>query len=378
MTTLSASRWNRALVGVRPVDVAIGGGLFALGLADALTTDEYAGGTARLVVAASLQTLPLIWRRARTLAAVSLSLLGLAVEVAGQEPYGGVYGLLGLLVLVHAVARWTTGATRWQGLGLLGAGVVVHTLSEGVDGPLGAVGPVVVTLVVGGAAWSIGLVGRRADVRARELERSREVAVAEERARISRELHDVVGHALAGISLTAGAAEHTRDPAEVSSSLHVIRTLSRDAAADVRRLIGLLREDEGDAVRPQPTLADVPRLVDGMRQAGMDVVLREEGESSSVPPGLQLAAFRVVQEGLTNAARHAPDAAVVVTVDAHPATLAVEVGNAPSAVSVAAGAAGAGFGLVGMHERVLLYDGTLEAATTDDGGYVLRAEFPRP
>lgn len=360
------------MAGVGPVDVGIGCGLFALGIADAVTQSEYGGGTARLVVAVTLQTLPIVWRRTRTLMAVSLSLLGLAVEVAGQAPYGGVYGLLSLLVLVHAVARWTTGAARWQGLTLLLMGVVIHTLSEGYTGPLGAVGPVLVTLVLGGGAWSLGLVGTRTHAREQELARSRVAAVDAERARISRELHDVVGHALAGISLTAGAAEHAQDEAELTSSLRSIGTLSRDAAADVRRLVGLLREDP-DAVRPQPTLHDLSALVKAMRVAGMDVTLREDGQPGRVAPGLQLAAFRVVQEGLTNAARHAPGAPVTVTVSWERATLTVEVRNGP--VGPVSGGL-PGFGLVGLGERVALYDGSLMANATDEGGFALRARFP--
>ena len=378
MTTAPESRWSRAFAGVTPLDVGIGCGLFALGLADALTTTEYAGGTARLVVAASLQTLPLVWRRTRTLTAVALSLLGLAVEVAGQEPYGGVYGLLGLLVLVHAVARWTTGAARWRGVALLAAGVAIHTLSEGVDGPLGAVGPVVVTLVFGGAAWSIGLVGRGSQVREQELEESRLAAVEAERARISRELHDVVGHALAGISLTAGAAEHARGEAEVSSSLRSIRTLSRDAAADVRRLVGLLREDDDDAVRPQPTLADLGGLVATMRAAGMDVDAprrRPVGADAARAPagGLPGRPGGTDQRGAARAG-----ATVAVRVVRRPATLTVEVRNGPTPPRTATPPAGQpGYGLVGLRERVLLYDGNLEASATDDGGFLLRAELPR-
>ena len=113
-----------------------------------------------------------------------------------------------------------------------------------------------------------------------------------------------------------------------------------------------------------------------MRRAGADVVLREDGSRLTTAPGLQLAAFRVVQEGLTNASRHAPGAAVVVTLDRSPATLAVEVRNGP-APTPAAVPATPGFGLVGLRERVHLYDGSLEAGPTDEGGFVLSARFPR-
>ena len=206
------------------------------------------------------------------------------------------------------------------------------------------------------------------EVAARELEWSARNAavVEEERQRISREPHDVVGHALAGISLTAGAAEQqqgSRDP-EMAAALHLIRTTSRDAASDVRRLVGLLREgsDEPSAsdTEPQPTLSSVAALVSRSREAGLDVSYEVSGAPVAVPGGLHLTTYRLIQEGLTNVAKHAPTASASVLVSWSPGCLEVAVVNtAPAASGSSPGTDLVGHGLIGLAERVTLYDGTL-------------------
>ena len=144
-TPLMESRVRDFLAGVRPVDVVLATALFGIGMLDALTTTEYGGGSARLAVAVTLQTLPLALRRTRTLLAVGLSLTGLVVEIAGVEAYGGVYGLLGFLLLVHATARWTRGPSQRTAVALLVVGAVAQLLSQPRhDGPLGVLGDVVV------------------------------------------------------------------------------------------------------------------------------------------------------------------------------------------------------------------------------------------
>jgi len=378
MTGRLAGARNALFAGVRPVDVGIGSGLFAIGLADSLTAVDYSGGTPRLVFAMSLQTLPIVWQRARTVLAVGVSLLGLAIEVAGQTPYGGIYGFLGFLVLVHAVARWTEGSGRWTGVALLSTGVLLHTLALSDQGPLRQAGRIIVTLAFSVAAWTLGALGRRAHVRQEELEVQQSAVVAAERERISRELHDILGHALAGISLTAGATEQTATEPQVVAALRLINATSRDAAIDVRRLVGYLREgdDESDTA-PQPSLDSIPALVDRMRDAGLDVDNRVEGVPLSAPGGLQLAAYRLVQEGLTNAAKHAPGARSHVLVRWLPGLLDVAVSTGPAAVpSDDSRTSGLGHGLIGLRERVAMYQGSLIAAATAEGGFVLRAEFP--
>ena len=348
--------------------------VIGVALLDSATTTEYAGGTPRLVVAAALQTVPLLVRRPLTLPAVAVSLLGVVVEVSGERAYGGVYGLLAFLLLVHAVSRWTSGTRRRAAGGLLVGGAVMHVLSQG-RGPVGVVGAAFFVAVLAAVAWTLGRVSRAAESREAEIAAEQARLLAEERARIARELHDVVGHALAGIALTAGAAERRAD-AGAADALGLIRTVSRDAAADVRRLVGLLREehdatDEHDR-EPRPTLDSLPVLVEQARRAGQDVRLAPLPPLDGLSPGLQVAAYRIVQEALTNAAKHAPRSDVCVELRREVGELGVEV---RSRGPVTGPPGRSGHGLLGMAERVRLYDGRLVAEPTVDG-FVVDARFP--
>lgn len=358
-----------------PVDVVVGCGLLALGTAEVLGGLDYDGGTARLWAGVALQTLPLAWLRVAPVGAVALSVVGLLVEVAGQTLSGGAYGFLVFVVIVHGIARWTSGAARRRALALLGAGTLMHFLALGDASPGGVLGNVAMTVLFGAVAWAAGSTGRRGADHEARLAEAREEAIAAERARISRDLHDIVGHALAGISLTAAAAGPDAD-GEVGSALARIRTLSHDASADVRRLVGMLREGDADATTPQPTLADVDALVAQARDGGAEVTHEVCGTPARVPAGLALAAYRVVQEGVTNAVRHSPGASVTVRTTWRPALLAVTVENGPATGRGADGTQG-GYGLVGLRERVEVYGGTLSVGPTPDGGWLLGAELPR-
>lgn len=368
-------------------DAALAVVFAAIGLFDTLTTQDYQGPRAQLVAAMLLQTLPLSLRRSHTVLAVGLSMVGVLIEVGGRPPYGGIYGLLTLLVLVHAVARWTSGRTRMTAVALLGVGITVRTLADLAgdtsSGPLGVLGSLLITLALASVAWALGHVSRSSEEREAAVEADREAAVLRERQRISRDLHDVVGHALAGIALTAGGAERQvagRDP-EVAQALGLIRTMSGDAAADVRRLVGLMRRDgEVEPVPerdPQPSIESVPQLVARAREAGLEVSLEVTGTERHAPRGLQLAAYRVVQEGLTNALRHSPGAPVDVAVDWRPRELAVAVENARATEPAARlDEPSSGLGLVGLRERVELYDGRLTAGPAGEDGWRLEGRFP--
>ncbi len=227
-----------------------------------------------------------------------------------------------------------------------------------------------------------------------ELEHARvaeaRAAVADERVRIAREMHDVVAHHVSAILVRARAAEHVRQrrPDEVGPTLRYVVTAAGETLTALRRLVGVLRapigagEDEEDgrasAVEPpQPTLTDLPRLVDRAREAGQDVTLRQTGRPRRVSADLELAVYRVVQEALTNALRHAPGAPVVVEVDWTTRRLDVRVVNG-SAGRSAVRRLGGGHGLVGMHERLGMYGGTLTAGVTSAGGWAVSAGLPLP
>ena len=204
-------------------------------------------------------------------------------------------------------------------------------------------------------------------------------AVAAERARIARELHDVIGHSISVMGLQAGAVRRVLAPGheEERNALLGIERLGRDAVAEMHGLLGFLREDgDGRGDGAPPSLDRVEDLVADMRRAGLDIELHiEEGlHLEELSPGRALAAYRILQEALTNALRHAPDAHVVASLRRTPAGVEIEVVDDGSDTT-SEGDQG-GHGLVGMRERVALYGGTLDAGPCVDRGFAVRASLP--
>ena len=242
-------------------------------------------------------------------------------------------------------------------------------------------------------AWGMFVRARRQSVRerARRIESEQELRVAQarqlERNRIAREMHDVLAHRLSLLSLHAGALELRPDaaPEEVARAAGVVRDSAYQALEDLREVIGVLRTgvDRSDETpeRPQPTLADLPDLVDQSRRAGMRVRLDGQTDAlSAVPAGVGRSAYRIVQEGLTNARKHAPDGEVAVTVRATPGDgVTVEIRN-PCPMGTGGGTAipGAGIGLIGLTERAALAGGRLEHGPTPAGDFRLWAWLPWP
>ncbi len=207
-------------------------------------------------------------------------------------------------------------------------------------------------------------------------------AVLEERTRIARELHDVVAHHMSLIAVQAETAPYRLSdvPAPVATEFVAIAGSARDALTDMRRLLGVLRsESTGPQTAPQPDLADLGAMVDAAGRAGLPVTLDAElSQDERVPAPIGLAAYRIVQEGLANAARHAAGAAVRVTVRAGRSALEVRVQNAPPAEAGSRPGveAGAGHGVTGMRERATSLGGTFTAGPLPDGGYAVAAELP--
>ena len=228
--------------------------------------------------------------------------------------------------------------------------------------------------------------------RAEALERGRALAtrqaVAAERARIARELHDVVAHHVSVIAMQAGAVRAIApvDPPEVTATLESIRTTAREALVEMRRMLTVLREESpavagdggaSDWLEPQPGLADVPRLVERVRQAGMEVLLEMPERPANLPPGVDLSAYRIIQEALTNSLRHAgPNVQARVTVTAEPKRLCLEVVDDGRGPAAPVGQPGDGRGLVGMHERVVLLGGVLHVGPGPAGGFRVSATIP--
>lgn len=242
-------------------------------------------------------------------------------------------------------------------------------------------------MIVFGVAWVVGYgLGQKlheadeARERAERLEREREeqarLAVAEERARIARELHDIVGHSVSVMTVQAAGVRRLLKPEQEREreALMVIEQTGREALAEMRRLVGVLRRpEEAPALAPQPSLENVDRLVSQACEAGLPVELRVEGSPVQLPAGVDLTAYRFVQEGLTNAIKHAraKHAEVVVRYSDRYVELTVIDDGTGDGDGVKGGN-----GLVGMRERVSVYGGDLEAGPQPEGGYRLRAKLP--
>jgi signal transduction histidine kinase len=236
-------------------------------------------------------------------------------------------------------------------------------------------------------AWLVGRDLRRrrqrvADLedRAERLEREREekaqLAVAEERGRIARELHDVIAHGVSVIVAQARAGPHlVADPERATSVFRAIESSGRDALVELRRLLGILRsEDEQLAIGPQPGLDSLQSVIEQVRASGLPVQLRVEGEPTHLPAGVDLSAYRIVQEALTNVVKHASATSAEVVVRFGSRALELDVLDDGHGASASVN--GAGHGLIGMRERVTLYDGTIETGPRSGGGYAVHARLP--
>ena len=264
---------------------------------------------------------------------------------------------------------------------LLGSATVVH--NDPTHGP----GDFFFTPVLFAIGWLVGFALRErsqqadaAEERALRAEREREsaarVAVAEERARMARELHDVVAHAVSVMVLQVGAVRHRMPPAsEEGEALRNVEQAGRTALAEMRRLLGALRQgDDLLALTPGPGLGDLQTLAGDVHAAGLDVRLHTKGDPATLPRSLDLSAYRIVQEGLTNALKHSGARRADVTVDYAPGELRLEVrDDGPGGF---AERDGFGHGLIGIGERVKSYGGEMSAFVSAQGGFVLRATLP--
>jgi signal transduction histidine kinase len=333
------------------------------------------------------QTLPLVWRRRYPLA-VSL-VTGLATAAYGLAPYpdlampvpvGGVVG-------IYSVAAWGSRRAALVAGGLAVAVLVVVMSLPRTDADL--VDASFASLAFAGA-WVLGdrarvqraLTAELAERAARlERERAGEArrAVAEERTRIARELHDVVAHhvSMMVVQAEAGPVAVERDPARAAGAFEAIAATGRQALTEMRRLLGVLRGDgdQAPSLAPQPGLAQVPSLVEQVGRAGLEVELVVEGDQAPLPAGVELSAYRIVQEALTNALTHSGSPRARVLVRYGERDLEVQVRDEGRGGGAAAGGRD-GRGLVGMRERVGLFGGELRAGPGPDGGFTVDARLP--
>jgi signal transduction histidine kinase len=234
----------------------------------------------------------------------------------------------------------------------------------------------VVATIVGFVVRARSLRAELSESRLAVLERERESVLRDERARIARELHDVIAHSVSVIIVQAGAAEPlvVEDPGQAREALRSIRSTASDALGEMRRLLGILRE-HGDelGLAPQPSVASLDSLLEQAGAAGLTVALQVEGERRPLAPGVDLAAYRIVQEALTNTRKHAKAARAEVTVRYAPSSIEVEVVDDGATAAVGNET---GHGLIGMRERVALYGGVLDAGPCPGGGFAVRAVLP--
>jgi signal transduction histidine kinase len=334
-----------------------------------------------------LHTLPLVVRRLFPLAVLATTVAsGLAFAALGLPP---VFLGLAILVAVYSVAAY---GDRWVSLSGLAAAVVGSAAIQLTPGKFQWPTPVSNALVIG-AAWLLGHFAHnyrahaaRLEERTAELEQAREElarrAVTEERLRLARELHDVVAHGMSVIAVQSGVGAHVADtqPQEAAKALAAIEVTSRAALTELRRLLGVLREDsqpQGD-LTPVPGLGDLEGLLAEVAKAGLGVRLRVEGTPSPLPAGVDLSAYRIVQEALTNVVKHAGPARAQVVVGYHDHDVTLEVTDDGSGVGAPTGdgRARVGHGLIGMRERVAAFGGDLEVGPQPDGGFRVAARLP--
>jgi signal transduction histidine kinase len=297
-------------------------------------------------------------------------------------PYDGVTFLVG------CAALFLVGSLRDRSQAVTGLAVAEGILAVVVyNDPRSSVGNFIVGSIIFTIVWTIAFgVGRKsveadeAKGRAARAEREREVrarsAVTEERARIARELHDVVGHSVSVMTVQASAVRRLLRPEQQREreALLIVEQTGREALAEMRRMVGVLRRpEEAPALAPQPSLEHLGKLVEQAREAGLPVDLRVEGEPLPLPAGVDLTAYRLVQEGLTNALKHARAERAQVLVRYSDGDIEVTVSDDGQG---AGSGDGGGHGLVGMRERVAVYGGELEAGPRPEGGYRLRARLP--
>jgi signal transduction histidine kinase len=361
----------------RRLDVLLAAAVTLVAQVETWLTPEYEPQAA-YAAAALAMTVPLAWRRVAPLAVTVLVIAPLfAMELAGHRLDSG-YILLALIVAFVSVGGVSDRRRAVAGLAV-GLALVVGLFA--LEDQSTFVGDLVFICGILVSAWALAVVLRERTQRADRLlmerdERARE-AVVEERARIARELHDVVAHAVSVIAVQSGSLRRRlrNERPQEAEELRAIEETARQALGDMRRMLGLLRTDEdGPTLAPQPGLDQVDRLVQQMRETGLAVEVVVEGRRRPLAPGVDLAAYRIVQESLTNVLKHAGPARARVALRYDERELALEVADDGRGGSAARN--GSGHGLVGMRERVALYGGSLEAQPAPGGGFRVRARLP--
>jgi signal transduction histidine kinase len=366
--------WPRRDASSRGFDVALASLVAGLSLMDvwaplSFVTREHHRPLLSVVFVAT--SLALVWRRRLPLAVLAFVFTAGAIlylAVGAPEALGS---FLPPLVAIYSVGRYADPRALVLAAPVALLGTAVHEVK---DPSFTLSGPAIFFWALLAGAWPVGHAFRRRALAVEELRQTRQAEIAAERARIARELHDVVGHGISVVVLQLVAAHGMLDGGDTEAArtrLIATERSARETLAEMRRLLGLL--DEDDAVRdPQPGLRELERLVAETREAGVPVDLEVRTEPTGLPAGLELAAYRVVQEALTNVIKHAHPARAHVVVELAEGELVIEVvDEGETAPSFAVGR-----GIAGIRERVALYDGDVAIGSRPGRGFAVRARFP--
>jgi signal transduction histidine kinase len=338
----------------------------------------YADQVGSAMIANLLATLPVALARRHVAWATAAIVFGASLALGDGSTFT-IAGLVGVVTALYLFAL--TYGRRWSVLPVLPflANAIVPFSGEHPAFP----GVLLLMVVVAAAALGDSrrqrgeAIAERDETRQAMVDTLQDQAAMGERARIARDLHDVVAHHVSAIAVQAESARLTTEglPDEGRAHFEAIGQTARDALTEMRRLLGVLRDDaNAEAVRdPQPSLAHLNDLVETARAAGSPVTLTLEGAVATLPPGVDLCAYRILQEALTNVRRHAPGAAVEVKVEHSPDALRLSVrDHGPGADSPDLD----GHGLLGMRERAIMVGGTLSAGPVEGGGFAVEAELP--
>jgi signal transduction histidine kinase len=381
--------WNT--VGDVALVVFVGGATWLAVFTSHNPVSSHIAGPRWLTIAFALViALPLFWRRSRPLLACAVIAAGIVAQAlaSGNTPEG--LQLIALWIVVpYSVAYYSDRPRALVGLVILLVAFAVYA-AENTDitgGQAGNEWSGAFFLVLAIGSWLTGIVlrGRREaaalTARADALQQQAQLASAEERSRIARELHDIVAHNLSVVVVqAAGARAQAGQQSPSPSTLEKIERSGREALAEMRRLVGVLREDDaaGPELEPNPGVAQLPGLIDRVRAAGLHVELRSDGQLDNLPPAVDLSAYRIIQEALTNTLKHAGGQAHVwVRVSREPADLVIEIVDDGAGRSLdGPSSEGAGHGLVGMRERVALFGGQLHVGPRALSGFAVSARLP--
>jgi signal transduction histidine kinase len=345
------------------------------------------------------QTLPLARRRQFPVQVLIVTGIATALYAATGQRSTAAY--LGVLFALYTVAAHTDRETALHSVGWTFVGIVVSFIAASAASPEPVPIPLVIerlsqNLLIFGAAWLLGSIVRSRREYGAQLERrnaeivlereeNARLAVSEERARIARELHDVVAHHVSVMVVQAGAARRSLESRRalatpddpVLQALESLETTGRQTLAEMRRMLGGLRTDESDSRTPQPGIERLPDLIEQVRDAGLPVQLTIEGTPVALPAGIDLSAYRIVQEALTNTLKHGGRARARVLLRYAGGALEVEVlDDGRGAAAGLVEPSPHGHGLIGMRERVAILGGSLEAGPRLSGGYLVSARLP--